>query len=513
MNKESFNIKKNIIEKAFKEKEQTLKEEIEILTEEEPSETPNKPLENEILENKQPQTYIHKSKLKKSAKIALFLLILIVLIFILLILFNKNYINNKNIIIKKSFKTFGNEILNIIDLPKNSTRLGENFTIKSNVKTSLSSEVVNNNYKTNDLYKGYYNYLNNINNLDTTLVIKHDIKNKMFAYNRQSKLNDNLIINDKYIIKDSTEYFYEKNFENTYINNGNNNYFESFTKEDNNYSNIKYIYKFILNAFSDNIEKSKIKKTTEKVEDEKLKKYSINLSKKDLINISNKVLDNLKDDPKASKILNALIENFSSKKIDNKNKILNYYDNIIINIYTKGLTNRPSKFEIILEKDNLSKSIIFDISLNKIYYLINDNTKYTINYHKDKNNLTIDILDGSNKSIGKIRKIKNKNDKTFKLSLKDKAINLNIDINSKDTKIEKSSYKNTISIKVDYEEDNQNILKGKIQISSYVKDTVKIDDEIHDIYFTSSLTNEEKERITNLYKNRLKKSIAIEQGD
>jgi len=194
MDKESFNVKKTIIEKAFEEKEQALKEEIEVLTDEENLNTPNPALEKEKIQNERVPVKKQKVKLKKSVKISFLIFFILIGTILGISYFDKNYINNKKVILKKSLVLAGNELLKIVNLPKESTKLGENFTITSKIKTSLTSEYLNNNYLNNKKLEGYYNYLNNINNLDTTYIIKQDLKNKMFFYNKQSKFEDNLII-------------------------------------------------------------------------------------------------------------------------------------------------------------------------------------------------------------------------------------------------------------------------------------------------------------------------------
>ncbi len=513
MDKESFNVKKTIIEKAFEEKEQALKEEIEVLTDEENLNTPNPALEKEKIQNERVPVKKQKVKLKKSVKISFLIFFILIGTILGISYFDKNYINNKKVILKKSLVLAGNELLKIVNLPKESTKLGENFTITSKIKTSLTSEYLNNNYLNNKKLEGYYNYLNNINNLDTTYIIKQDLKNKMFFYNKQSKFEDNLIINDKYIIKDSTEYYYGKSFKNTYINNGNNNYFESFSKEDNSYSNLKYLYKHILKNISNYIDKNKIKKTTTKIENEKLKKYSVILNKDELLDLYNKIISSFKNDPKSSKIMNAFIDDFDSVKVNKKSKILNKYNSIELNIYTKGITNQTKIVEMHFQKHNLIKTFSIDISENQIKYLINNTIKNIINYEIKNKNITLDLLNSNNKSIAKVRVTKSKNNISYKISYNEKAKNFIIDINSKDSNMSKSSYKNTINIKISYKEDNISKLNGKIQITSDIKSKVHIDEHGHEIVFSNSISKEDKEKIENLFKERLMKPLIKEQGE
>ena len=66
----------------------------------------------------------------------------------------------------------------------------------------------------------YQKLLNNLGKTKNTITIKQDKTNKKAYLELDSNLNSTKLINTKYLIENSTEYYFVEGFLNTYVNNG-----------------------------------------------------------------------------------------------------------------------------------------------------------------------------------------------------------------------------------------------------------------------------------------------------
>ena len=137
--------------------------------------------------------------------------------------------------------------------------------------------------------------LTNIANTKNTVVIKQDKTNKKAFLSLNSMYNNENLLSAKYLIENSTEYYYVNGFLNTYVNNGSSNYFEAINDQTTNQDNIVYLYEFISNSLKENLkEEYFVKETaTTKIFDQE----------KDMTKVILKI-DNLK----AKEILSAILK-------------------------------------------------------------------------------------------------------------------------------------------------------------------------------------------------------------
>lgn len=142
-----------------------------------------------------------------------------------------SYITNPKRIIQTAIATISSSTYQDIN-PKKA--FIDTNTINSNIKLTATSEYLENLSLKNENYKKYVNLLNNINNISTQITISQDNIAQEYLLSLNSSLNNEVLINQKQYIKQATEYFYSAGLRNTYINNGNNNYFvTNGTKEEN----------------------------------------------------------------------------------------------------------------------------------------------------------------------------------------------------------------------------------------------------------------------------------------
>ncbi len=450
-----------------------------------------------------------KTHMKKNAKIVISLLILIIIISIILVR-GYLYINNPKNISKKAILSLGEEISSLIDINDQLTLLGDNFSKETIITTSLESQKVEEEHTTDSKMAEYYYLLNNLNNSKTTIALKQNLQTKQLFYNRQTIYNNKLIINDKYLIENSTEYYFVKDFFEKYINDGNNNYFETITKDKNVIYNIKYLYKIILENIADCIDENEynISNTTTFLnnETESVKKITIKLDNTKIRKILNKTLEVLKKDKEAFNILNGLIENFTDYEIPSKIKFLDTNEILTISLYTKGILNDIKKYEINLTNRNESKELTYEINNNLITIIKNNNVKYYLNYIK-KNNLIINIKNKDNKQVGTIELDKTQERTHFTMDYDDSEYDIDIDFNYKVSNRKNNSYNSDITTNINIEQNGKIILGGKITTESVITDEAEIKEDTNDVIFSKEITKEKENELKSLFETRLKKNL------
>ena len=129
------------------------------------------------------------------------------------------------------------------------------FSINGSMNVNISSEKYEEEKKNDESYLEKAKIVNNLNKLNASYSISHDSKNKKMFLSLDEKLNSDNLFSGKYIIMDSTEYFFVQGILSNYVNGGSGNYFEGLSSEDTSFSNIDYLYNFILISISNNLEK------------------------------------------------------------------------------------------------------------------------------------------------------------------------------------------------------------------------------------------------------------------
>lgn len=467
-------------------------------------------IKNKNIENNENHILKVKKHMKKSVKIT-FLLIIILVASFFIILKGYFYMNNPKTITKKSLVYLGEEILSIINPRDQTTLIGDTFSLDSTITAKIESQKVMEEYLNDSKMLEYYYLLNNFNNSKTNIIIKQDVEAKKLFMNRQTIKNNNIVIDDKYLIENSTEYYFVKDYFDKYINDGNNNYFETLTEDKNAIYNIKYLYQMILKTIANCVDDQEysIISTTTFINDKtaNVKKITLKLDNEKLITILNKILDELKKDKTSFNILNGIIENFPKYKISSKKKILDTNQALTINIYASGILNNVKKYDFIIADSKNNKQITYEKD-NKTITLLEDNkVKYIISYVK-KNNLKATIKDRNNKKLGTFDFDKTNERTHIALDYKDDNKDINLDFNYKITDLKKSSYKGTLTTTIRVKANEKNILNGKITANSTINKKVEIEEEIKDVIFSKEITKEKKDSLSNLLKTRLRKKIS-----
>ena len=225
-----------------------------------------------------------------------------------------------------------------------------------------------------------------------------------------------------------------------------------------------------------------------------------------IIDLANRVLDNLKEDKESFNILNAIIEDFENYSISKNTKYLKNNEEITINLYTKGLFNNTKKYEVIINKSNNKYLISYETDYKTINYSKNDILQYSIKYKKN-NNLNANIYDINNSEIGKIELDTNRERINLIFEFNDKITDINLNINYKVLNKKNNSYDSTILTNITYKKNNIIYLNGTINVENTINRNIKIEEDINEVVFKSEITEEKSEELKQLIEKRLKKAI------
>lgn len=451
-----------------------------------------------------------RHRMKKSVKVGL-----IVFIITFTAIFSTfriiSYFNNPRVITKRSLLNIGEEIKNIVKLSDEPTIIGNNFNIQSTITTNLDSQVFKDEALTDSKMLENLFLINNLNASKTTLSIIHNTKDKKFFYNRQTIKNDKVVVNDKYLIDNSTEYYFVQNFLDNYVNDGNNTYFETIKDDVDAMDNIKYLYKLILESIPDCIDEDyyNVTDTTTYIDNktESVHKVSIKLDNIKLRKIANKVLAKLKKDKRAFNILNGVIDDFSNYRITSKTKYIGTNDTITVNFYTKGTLNKTKKYEVIKTAPKSTEGFTYEVKSKTITLLKDNKVRYYLKYKLTNTNIKIEVFNKSEKKIGSIVFDNTDSRKHLTIEIEDEVYDTSLDINYKVTDKKSTSYKSNTKAIINIKKDGKNYLSGTANMDTKVNNKVTIEEEVNDVTFSSEITEDKKEELSNLFKTRLKKEI------
>ncbi len=385
--------------------------------------------------------------------------------------------------------------------------LGDNINISGTVDVDLTSEKYSEEASTNIDSSKKNNMINNLSRMDIKYGFIQSKKDNKLLVSLDERINDEIIIDGKYLIDNSTKYYFVNNILKNYVNDGNNTYFELLNNEKTSLDNVDYLYSFIKDSLSKELgERAKkyVINTNVNNKQEELNEVSIRLTDKEIKNILKDILKSLKKDKEANKILSSIDNKFSKRKVNEKKEYLKKNESYTINIYSTKLFNKIKKYEIVyMNKDN-TKNYSIDVNKNKgvFYYSEDNNLKYKANYIITSKKTNIDIYDNVDKKIGNVVIEKDVNNLLFTLTLKNKDKSYDIIASSKFKNYNKNqSYTNEITMSVKIMEKQKSVLSGTIKSISKVNNKPIITEDIAEAVLKSTLTDEENDKIDNLYDN------------
>lgn len=420
------------------------------------------------------------------------------------------YITNEKRILKKSLNIFLENIVEVVNMFEFDTGLENNYTNTSEI-TITSNSYNNHNFLINKKINNNQEYtLNlaniskNLNEVKTNIKIVNDTKNKKRFFSLQSKLNDENFLTYKKLIENSTDYYYVEDFLNTYINNGNNNYFEAINEKNNSLDNAKYLSEFIIESIFNNIDTSTFDKTKETIDilgkTKKYNKLAITIDNEMIEKLKKKIIKDLKSDDKANNIIIS-----TGKDIENIDyNILPKNSKIIYNIYTENYTYKIKKYEIIYIKEGKTITLTYECKDNNqgSGTLLIDSAKYTYEYINKERSKEIKIYSNDNET-GRIIIEKTKTGIIFdtNLSMDNKEITVNYIMNILNLKKNKSyNQEQQLTIRAEI---NKEPLNLDIVINSKVTNKTKIEEDTKTSVIEKTISKEEKDRLNNMLMEKL----------
>lgn len=393
--------------------------------------------------------------------------------------------------------------------PIQTSNIKDNYSISSTI--SITSETNDLNTKTNRIIR-------NLNNTKASIKYIQNKLDKKIYFQINSTKDDSELLNSKYLIENSTKYSSISNITNKYINNGPNNYLETLNKKTSNIDNLIYIYDQITTSLKQSLKNKYLKRTTTKeIINSKKDKYYITtlyLESKDIIDISNFILNSLKRDQKSLTIIETIFPEFKNLKIDEDNlKNINYFK---LNIYTNTL-NEFQKVECILKTNDKTTTISYEFNDQKnIGHLIEDGrVKYIFNLEESSSGKKINILNSLSKQIGQMCINQTPNKYEIVIDLDDSKSNKLKGIFSS-TNIfqeEKKDYSNKTTLDLSINKlDKKSYVNLSAFIESNITENYNIEEDITTAILKSSLTETETTQINNYLQSGIYKVFEYEKG-
>lgn len=441
-------------------------------------------------------------KNKKSKKNKFPILVFLLSIIMLLLGFYYECVASPSRILKKVLVNITSNITDVMDMFEFDTKMPQSNTKTLTIKVSSNT----NKYKSKfDLQKynkklsdiNYQNLTKNLNDTNTIVKIVTDAKNKKRLLTVDSFLGNTKLLNTKSLIENATEYHYDPTITSSYINLGNNTYFESVNDNTNTYDNLKYLHEYIVQELATNL----IDKI--KVENEKdYNKININLNSKDLNNILDTVIDNLKKDSKASTIITSYKKYFIINKKELKISLKNV--NIEFSIYTEKYTYNIKKYAIHIadKKRNIDISYQPENKQTGSGSIKIDNNQYKFEYKKANKTKEVILYDNANRKIGEISLEKTNTGVLFDSNtlINDNELNINYIYNILNLK-KKKSYDEEQQLIIRHSSKEQEILNLDLVINTKVDAKSRILENNKDTIIKSSLTEQEQTNLNDRYIN------------
>lgn len=414
------------------------------------------------------------------------------------------YLNSPEKLFSYVFSSFVNQIEKL-DFKEQATGIINNYSLTSNIDISMESQSIQNSILQEDLENK--NFINNINNTKSTLKIIQDTNNKKKFISLNTKLQDEEILNTKYLIENSTEYYYVKDIVPNYINNGNSTYFEALTPSTTNKDNIIYILNTISKSLSKHIKEDYVIVTKEKVdidnEEKELNKISLELNNTTTKTLATNILKDLKNDNISNRILTSYDDEFNKFKITDDTKILSKNEKVIINLYT-NVFGKIEKYELLHKEKEDEYRITYTTKNKEFYFIENNEVIYRVECDIKNTKQIYTFYDSKDQEQGKLvyENEKERITASINLKTKDKTIEALYDYKVENIKKNKS-YDNNIVLSLKESNKTDNLLSIDINIKNKISTDLTIEEDTSNAIFASSVTEEQKTMLSQKKDNLL----------
>lgn len=426
---------------------------------------------------------MEKEKKKKGKKLVLGLIVLgLILIAGGGVL---TYFSSPSYVSKTVIKEFGQKATELMN-SRIETGLEDNYKTTSNIKMNLKSDYFSALATMDPSYAMISNLLNNLSNTENNITMVQDKENKKLFFNLDSKLSGQSLINTKYLVENATAYYSIDGVTNTYVNNGNNNYFESLNSSTTTNENLKYLIEKIAESMANNLEESYL---SESYTDE-YKVITITLTEQNIVTYGNKIINDLKNDEKANQIMTGYNANFSEVKLTEKD--VTGTGTIKVNIYLDKILSQVSQYE--LELGNGNKCIYYKENGKEIVELISEEETTTLEIEKHGEKTEINIKDGSNTSLGTVTISQTSTNYDIVANITSEEATLDFGYNYQITNLKKStSYDSAATITIKMTAQNTTIIDGTITVTGQTTNDTTISEDTSTSVLASTLSGTQTE--------------------
>ena len=308
------------------------------------------------------------------------------------------YLGNNKRIFASAVDEISNELGSAMDFFSVSENNQESYTSTEQMKFDID---VNEQLLTPE----YVTLLENISNVDTTIITSYDADNEQSLLTLNSNLNGTELLNMKYLIQDNKQYLFIQDVLANYIELGEMDSNVEITTDE-----ISYLYDTILNSFKNNLRDEYFTTTNNQIitidgKKARTKKITLSLTDKIVNDIAKNILSDLQQDDRATEILTRFYSDFSNYKMSDTTSDSDYYPEI--NVYVDSFTFEERMVEFVIEDDYDSIKMQYYLENNLLSIAMNDQVISMTFDRSKENTLTINIMDENNTSIGKIKMVKN----------------------------------------------------------------------------------------------------------
>lgn len=395
------------------------------------------------------------------------------------------YFSSPSYVSKTVIKEFGQKATELMN-SRIETGLEDNYKTTSNIKMNLKSDYFSALATMDPSYAMISNLLTNLSNTENNITMVQDKENKKLFFNLDSKLSGQSLINTKYLVENATAYYSIDGVTNTYVNNGNNNYFESLNSSTTTNENLKYLIEKIAESMANNLEESYL---SESYTDE-YKVITITLTEQNIVTYGNKIINDLKNDEKANQIMTGYNANFSEAKLTEKD--VTGTGTIKVNIYLDKILSQVSQYE--LELGNGNKCIYYKENGKEIVELISEEETTTLEIEKHGEKTEINIKDGSNASLGTVTISQTSTNYDIVANITSEEATLDFGYNYQITNLKKStSYDSAATITIKMTAQNTTIIDGTITVTSQTTSDTTITEDTSSSVLASTLSGTQTE--------------------
>ena len=258
--------------------------------------------------------------------------------------------------------------------------------------------------------------INNLNNSTLNYEYRIDTEAKKLYFDGSLLFNMQELLGINFYQNENISYIFLRNLFDKYITVEDNDIFTYLEESANSKEDIDYIYNLMIESIKNNITADDIKVSNEKIDNKDVKKISLELDDKRFEELTNNIIDDIKNDKRANEILGDFISQMETTINENKNTTTKTDDVFInYNIYTNK--NNIIRYEVEFG-DNTSKATIrYNDENNKSIELLEDDTVIgSASITKEDNNLNIGLTI-NNENIGTI--VISENETSIDLSISD----------------------------------------------------------------------------------------------